>query len=170
MALVAVFVLSVLAGVVRPTAAEAQESVVQIPMDENGMPTRTFFPETGHHLSDEILTAWRSTGLMIFGYPISEPMIEDGRTVQYFERARLEHWPEYEGTQWEVQGSLLGNWMGEKRRNQPAFKRGARFADSRLTSSCRSWRSMVPSFRLPRYGSTWSLSALSYTYWGLLLP
>ncbi len=123
LALVAVFVLSVLAGVVRPTTAEAQESVVQIPMDENGMPTRTFFPETGHHLSDEILNAWRSTGLMIFGYPISEPMIENGRTVQYFERARLEHWPEYEGTQWEVQGSLLGNWMAEKRRNQPAFKR-----------------------------------------------
>jgi hypothetical protein len=123
LALVAVFALSVLAGVVRPTTADAQELVVQIPMDENGMPTRTFFPETGHHLSDAILTAWRSTGLMIFGYPISEPMIEDGRTVQYFERARLEHWPEYEGTQWEVQGSLLGNWMAEKRRNQPAFKR-----------------------------------------------
>jgi lipoprotein-anchoring transpeptidase ErfK/SrfK len=122
-ALAAVFVLSLLAGVARPSSAEAQEGVVQIPTDELGMPTRTFFPETGHHLSDEILKAWRSTGLMIFGYPISEPITENGRLVQYFERARLEHWPEYEGTQWEVQGSLLGNWVAEKRRNQPAFRR-----------------------------------------------
>ncbi|HEX5166138.1 MAG TPA: L,D-transpeptidase family protein [Thermomicrobiales bacterium] len=123
LALVAVFALSVMAGVARPNAASAAESVVQIPMDENGMPTRTFFPETGHHVADEILNAWRSTGLMIFGYPISEPMVENGRTVQYFERARLEVWPEYKGTQWEVQGSLLGNWETEKRRNEPAFKR-----------------------------------------------
>ncbi len=121
-ALVAAFVLSVLAGVVQPSQASAAETVAQVPMDENGMPTQTYFPETGHHLADELLTAWRSTGLMIFGYPISEPMREGGRVVQYFERARLEHWPEYKDTQWEVQGSLLGNWVAEKRRTEPAFK------------------------------------------------
>lgn len=116
------FALSALAGLVRPAETIAAETVVQVPMDELGMPTRIYFPETGHHIAEELLTAWRSTGLMIFGYPISEPMIEDGRVVQYFERARLEHWPEHKDTQWEVQGTLLGNWMAEKRQNKPAFK------------------------------------------------
>ncbi|MEX1157690.1 MAG: L,D-transpeptidase [Thermomicrobiales bacterium] len=122
LALVAVFVLSLLAGVVRPETASAAEDIVHIPMDENGMPTRTWFPETGHHVAEELLSAWRTTGLMIIGYPISEPLLEDGRVVQYFERARLEHWPEYKDTEWEVQGSLLGNWKAEKRRNEPAFR------------------------------------------------
>ncbi|MGH9176787.1 MAG: cellulase family glycosylhydrolase, partial [Vicinamibacterales bacterium] len=120
--LVALFVISALASVVAPRDASAQTAAVVVPMDENGMPTRTFFPETGHHLSDQLLTAWRSTGLMIFGYPISEPMLENGRVVQYFERARLEYWPEHTGTQWVVQGSLLGNWAAEKRRHEPAFR------------------------------------------------
>lgn len=120
--LVVIVTLSILAGMFQPSTASAQTPVVQIPMDENGMPTKTYFPETGHNVADELLTAWRTTGLMIFGYPISEPMIENGRTVQYFERARLEHWPEYAGTQWEVQGTLLGNWVAEKRRNELAFK------------------------------------------------
>lgn len=91
-------------------------------MDENGMPTKAYFPETGHNVAGELLTAWNSEGLMTFGYPISEPLTENGRLVQYFERARLEYWPEYKGTQWEVQGTLLGNWVAEKRRNEPAFR------------------------------------------------
>ena len=33
-------------------------------------------------------------GLEIFGYPLTEPLEQNGRTVQYFERARLELHPE----------------------------------------------------------------------------
>jgi hypothetical protein len=92
-------------------------------MDQYGMPEKTYFPETGHHLGGPLLRAWNATGLMIIGYPISEPLVEGGRTVQYFERARLEVWPEHAGTQWEVQGTLLGNWVTRNRRNEPAFRR-----------------------------------------------
>lgn len=47
-------------------------------------------------------------GLRIFGFPISAPMEVNGREVQWFERARLEHWPEYAGTPYEVQPGRLG--------------------------------------------------------------
>src|SRR5690606_10351397 len=47
---------------------------------------------------------------------------ENGRVVQYFERARLEYWPEHAGTEWEVQGSLLGNWVVRERRNEAPFR------------------------------------------------
>lgn len=59
-----------------------------------------YFPETKHTLSGKFLQFWlKRGGLPIFGYPISEPMEEVGsdgqmRTVQYFERARFEHYPE----------------------------------------------------------------------------
>src|SRR5262245_34616726 len=52
-----------------------------------------FFPQTGHHLSNRagFLDFWRTNGqVLIFGYPITEEIVEDGQVVQYFERARFE--------------------------------------------------------------------------------
>ena len=59
-----------------------------------------YFLETGHNVAPPFSTFWIRNGeLAVFGYPISEPFtqrLENGReyTVQYFERARLEHHPE----------------------------------------------------------------------------
>lgn len=47
-------------------------------------------------------------GLRILGLPISEPMQVNGREIQWFERARLEHWPEFAGTPYEIQLGRLG--------------------------------------------------------------
>lgn len=47
-------------------------------------------------------------GLRIFGYPISSELNLDGRVVQWFERARLEEWPEQAGTAYGIQGARLG--------------------------------------------------------------
>lgn len=56
---------------------------------------RRYFSETGHTLSYGFLEYWLNhKGMQLFGFPISEETTEDGRTVQYFERARLEYWPE----------------------------------------------------------------------------
>lgn len=50
-----------------------------------------YFPETGHTLRGDFLTFWEQHGgLEIFGFPISEPQLENGYRVQYFERARFE--------------------------------------------------------------------------------
>jgi hypothetical protein len=54
-----------------------------------------YFPETQHTLSADFRYYWeRHGGLGIFGFPISEPYYENGRLVQYFERARFEYFPE----------------------------------------------------------------------------
>lgn len=85
-------------------------------------PECQFFPETGHSLCPPFLDAWnRDGGLGILGLPLSEPFTTnraDGKqyTVQYFERARMELFPEFAGTPNEVQLGLLGkelitNWQ-----------------------------------------------------------
>lgn len=53
-------------------------------------------------------------GQRIFGAPISPEMENNGRRYQWFERARLEAWPEYAGTPYEVQGGLLGSEFTKK--------------------------------------------------------
>ncbi|MDQ6693633.1 MAG: hypothetical protein M3014_04330 [Chloroflexota bacterium] len=58
-------------------------------------PSTVYFPQTEHNLSGAFLDYWQQHGgLSIFGYPLSEPFIENGYTVQYFERNRFELHPE----------------------------------------------------------------------------
>jgi hypothetical protein len=54
-------------------------------------PDTVYFPQTGHHLAGDFLTFWRDNGRLTFlGAPISEQFKDNGLTVQYFEKARLE--------------------------------------------------------------------------------
>jgi hypothetical protein len=78
---------------------------------------RRYFPETGHSLGGIFKRVWDERGgLPIFGYPISEEFQErsktDGvvHTVQYFERNRFEHHPDFIGTYDEV---MLGHLARE---------------------------------------------------------
>lgn len=58
-------------------------------------PSCHYFPETGHAACFQFLEYWRANGgLDQFGYPIAAPGLENGRIVQYFQRARLEWHPE----------------------------------------------------------------------------
>jgi hypothetical protein len=47
-------------------------------------------------------------GERVLGRPIAEPMVVNGREIQWFERARVEHWPEFAGTPYELQLGRLG--------------------------------------------------------------
>jgi len=47
-------------------------------------------------------------GLSVLGSPISELMTVNGRQIQWFERARVERWPEFAGTSYEIQLGRLG--------------------------------------------------------------
>jgi len=52
-----------------------------------------YFPETGHHVKGDFLRFYKSVTdpRLVFGYPITEQMTSrDGKTVQYFQRARFE--------------------------------------------------------------------------------
>ena len=67
-----------------------------------------YFPETGHNVQGAFLDYWNTRGqLDIFGYPISEEFTEGGRTVQYFQRVRME-WHPQNPDPWKVQLGLLG--------------------------------------------------------------
>ena len=51
------------------------------------------FPETGHSVRGNFLKFYKSAQnpQLVYGYPITEQMISrDGKTVQYFQRARFE--------------------------------------------------------------------------------
>lgn len=66
-----------------------------------------YFHATNHHISPTFAEYWEDNGgIAAFGYPLSEPLVEDGRPVQYFERARFEWHEELAGTPFEV---LLGH-------------------------------------------------------------
>ncbi len=76
----------------------------------------TYFTQTGHWLCSSFRAFWRRNGLdlgdpgispreslALLGYPISEAFVDEfGRTVQYFERAKLVSYPDYRGTPNEI--------------------------------------------------------------------
>lgn len=65
-----------------------QQSLAQ---DQNG---ERYFEETGHWVSGVFLDYFNSQGgLEIFGYPITEPFVDQGLLVQYFQKARMEWHP-----------------------------------------------------------------------------
>ena len=52
-----------------------------------------FFPETGHYINGAFLQYYKSATnpTLVYGYPITEQITsKDGKTVQYFQRARFE--------------------------------------------------------------------------------
>jgi hypothetical protein len=56
-----------------------------------------YFPETGHQVKGDFLGFYKSVQnpQLVFGYPITEQMnSRDGKTVQYFQRARFELRPD----------------------------------------------------------------------------
>ena len=120
----------------RVAAAQASQTSQRLSAgkETSGLPLvhTLFFSQTGHHLSNRagFLDFWRANGqVLIFGYPITEEIIEQGRIVQYFERARFEYHPELAGTMWEVQLSLLGRELTASRNLAPVAEpqNGSRF-------------------------------------------
>lgn len=70
---------------------------------------RTYFAQTGHTIAFGFKKFWEANGgVAIFGYPISEEFTENGRTVQYFERARFEFNPDAKDENGKVTLGLLG--------------------------------------------------------------
>jgi photosystem II stability/assembly factor-like uncharacterized protein len=73
---------------------------------------RRFFPETSHNVSPTFYPFYLARGgLERFGFPRTEELEENGRLVQYFQRARLEYHADRRNTPYEVQISLLGEWL-----------------------------------------------------------
>ncbi len=73
-----------------------------------------YFIETFHNMCGPFAQYWEASGgLKLFGYPLTEPFIEDGVEVQYFERTRLEHHPEAWPENFDIlQGRLGAEQLG----------------------------------------------------------
>ena len=81
------------------------------------------FPETGKCMHGIFLGYWQARGgVQQFGYPITDELTENGRTVQYTERARFEFHPDNRDTPSEVLLSRLGADLVAGRR-ESAFGR-----------------------------------------------
>ena len=88
------------------------ETVGPLPTTE----TQEYFPQTGHSVHFAFLKFFRENGgIYIFGYPVTQEVVEDGRIVQYFQRARFEYHPQHAGTRYEVQLGLLGDFILRQR-------------------------------------------------------
>jgi hypothetical protein len=94
--------------------ADSQNLTFDRATPAQGIASTFYFVETGHNLSNAFLSYWlHNGGLAVFGYPISEELVEtnaaDGQryTVQYFERNRFEWHPENPPA-FNVQLGLLG--------------------------------------------------------------
>lgn len=76
----------------------------------------TYYAATRQRVRAGFLRFYESVGGPdVLGFPISEELREDGRTVQYFQRARLEWHPERARTPYEVQITLLGEQLAAAR-------------------------------------------------------
>ncbi|MBN1956521.1 MAG: Ig-like domain-containing protein [Anaerolineae bacterium] len=111
-----------------------------------GNPFRRYFSETGHVVSFAFLTFYdENGGLDVFGYPISEPMVENGRIVQYFQRARMEWHPERQRDERVVLGALGMEYIEQygvpqsARERQQYIPRTQQPASSTAVSSLRVW-------------------------------
>lgn len=107
---IALFVVALLAVLLAPLSTVAQDSGQIEPMEgevaaepaadvsstgEWLAPTTVYIPETGHSIDGVFLDYWRlNSGINNYGLPISPEHELDGRTVQYYEYARFEYWPE----------------------------------------------------------------------------
>lgn len=68
-----------------------------------------YFAATGHWVGGDFLSFFdQKGGLDVFGYPRTEVIVSQGRLVQYFQRARLESWPE-NSPPYNVQLMLIGD-------------------------------------------------------------
>ncbi len=95
-------------------------AVVPLALHAQAQPEQ-YFPETGHTVRGEFLDFFNAHGgLRIFGFPITEEFSLNGRTVQYFQRARMDLHPEEPAGQ-RVQLGPLGEELGKATPAVPAL-------------------------------------------------
>ncbi|MBC8164133.1 MAG: L,D-transpeptidase [Roseiflexaceae bacterium] len=104
--------------------ADTRRRVRLDPTPAEGLPSvrAIYMAQSQHHLSDRVgfLSFWRANGgLLLFGYPISEELVEQGTVVQYFERAKFEYDPLAFGSTGQVKLALLGRELTSGRVFEP---------------------------------------------------
>lgn len=98
---------------------------VDIDSSQENSDNYIYFTQTQHSLSGSFKRYWdkfSDKALMLFGYPISEPFVENGITVQYFQRAIFQYHSEFAGTDNEILLELIGTEQSQNRQNLSVFQ------------------------------------------------
>jgi len=102
-------------------------------LSKEASPPSRCFSATGHTISGNFLRFFEAVGgVRSLGYPITEPLEQEGRHVQYFEYARLEDHPDNPGGP-VVKLSMLGEQLGRRQpplsqsRVPPSSERSSRY-------------------------------------------
>src|SRR6188472_4101916 len=94
------------------TSTSSHRSLTASALPSTGAPTQSqYFAPTGKTVAGDFLSTYQKFGLSRIGYPISGEQQENGTTVQYFERVRMERHPELAGKGYGVLFSRLGAEM-----------------------------------------------------------
>lgn len=85
-------------------------------------PGCNWVPQTQHNLCAGFRAFWlQFGGLAVYGYPLTDEFVENGITVQYFERARFEWHPGAWPAHYDVELGLLGDEITAGRRSSASF-------------------------------------------------
>lgn len=98
-------------------------------MAQGGEEPSQYFEETGHTVQGDFLDFFDARGgLETFGYPITEPFVERGLRVQYFQKARIEAHPDNPDP-YKIQLGLLGDELKYRQAkvSRPLFPSRRRF-------------------------------------------
>jgi len=89
--------------------ANSQPGGAPLDPSPNLPPDKRYFPETHHFLAGSFKQFWDTkNGATLLGLPLGEEVTENGKTVQYFQNARLEYNPTGATLTDRVQIALLG--------------------------------------------------------------
>ncbi len=103
--------LALLLGLIPPGCGEAYPAEYLL---EEVSPPIYCYVATGHTVRGNFLRYFEALGgVESLGYPITEPLTQEGRLVQYFEYARLEDHPDNPG-QPLIKLSMLGEQLGRR--------------------------------------------------------
>ncbi len=76
---------------IKSLGRELNKATPSVSSDAAPSPNSVYYADTGHWLDGHFVDHWQKNGgLEQFGFPIGEPTIENGRLIQWTERARFE--------------------------------------------------------------------------------
>lgn len=116
----------------------------------------TFMDATQHNMCGSFRSYWQKFGgVGVYGLPISEEFAENGVTIQYYERARLEYHPGTQPSRYDVQLGWLGSELSYARKAggeaafqdaQPAGRADCSYVPETKHNMCGSFRSYWQQF------------------------
>lgn len=121
-----------------------------IPVSDH--PQRRYYSQTGHTLSYAFLQYFDSHGgLDMFGYPITEILMEQGTVVQYFERAKMEWHPENAIPQQITLGNLGDEYIA-RTNLRSSYLDPVPILSAPSTPALEVWSAPIPASPPPDYG------------------